>query len=265
MPCRSIAVCRSSRTSPVDSTELVAIWRIDHEGSVGEYQALAHEVIDAGLARGQTPVVVGGTGLYFRAALADLEVPPAPPAGLRACFEELYDTEGSAAAHARLSTRDPKAAAQVHPNDRRRVVRALELTEMGETLRPDADRLWSRRVRHPTLLVGLAVDRDVLNQRIEARTASMFERGVEDEVRRACSQRLSRTARRVIGLDELAELEQAEAATAINRRTRRYAAYQRKWMRRIPGLVMVDAERDPGVIADEIREMARSGQPLSPH
>ena len=250
---------------PAEHTELVAIWGLDHEASVGEYQKLAHEAIDAILARGQTPIVAGGTGLYLRAALADLELPPAPPAGLRAHFEELYDTEGATAAHARLAVQDPRAAAKVQPNDRRRVVRALELADMGETLHPDTDRLWSRNVRHPTLLVGLAVNPKNLSARIEARTATMFARGAADEVRRAGAQSVSTTARRVIGLDEIAELGEAEAAAAINQRTRRYAVYQRKWMRRIPQLVLVDAEREPEVIADEICEMAWPGQRLSPH
>lgn len=249
---------------PAELTELVAIWDLDCEASVGEYQRLAHTTVDAILSRGQTPVVAGGTGLYLRAALADLELPPAPPAGLRARIEELYDTGGAAAAHARLAACDPQAASRVHPNDRRRVVRALELAEMGETLHPTTDRLWSESVRHPALLVGLLVSESVLTARIEARTRAMFERGVVDEVQSAGTQILSTTAKRVIGLEEIAELDAAAAAASINRRTRRYAAYQRKWMRRIPGLALVDAERDTGVVADEIREMARAGQRLPP-
>ena len=119
-------------------------------------------------------------------------------------------------------------------------------------------------MRHPTLLAGLLVSERVLAARIEARTRAMFERGVADEVRSAAARLLSTTARRVIGLEEVAGLDAAAAAASINRRTRRYAAYQRKWMRRIPGLALVDAERDPGVVADEIREMAWAGQRLSP-
>ena len=89
--------------------------------------------------KGRTPVVVGGTGLYLRAALADLEVPPAPPTGMRERLEALYERVGPARTHALLVERDPAAAETVHPNDRRRVVRALELVEAGASLRPEVE------------------------------------------------------------------------------------------------------------------------------
>jgi tRNA dimethylallyltransferase len=102
----------------------------------------------------------------------------------------------------------------------------------------------------------------VLDARIERRTRTLFERGVEAEVRRALAGGLSDTARRVLGLREIAELPREEAVQAIVVRTRRYAAYQRKWMRRIPGLVSVNADRPAGDIADEILEVAGAWQRL---
>ena len=90
----------------------------------------------------------------------------------------------------------------------------------------------------------------------------MFEAGVEEEVRRALAGRISSTARKTLGLDEVAELPREEAIAAIVLRTRRYAAYQRKWMRRVPGLVMVDADRPPGEIADDIVALARPRERL---
>ena len=90
----------------------------------------------------------------------------------------------------------------------------------------------------------------------------MFEAGVEDEVRHALAGPISATARKTLGLEEIATLPRDEAAAAITARTRRYAAYQRKWMRRIPGLVMVAADRPPGDVADEILEMARTRERL---
>jgi tRNA dimethylallyltransferase len=244
-------------------TRLAAIWPLDHEGSVGEYQALAHAAIDEILAAGRTPVVVGGTGLYLRAALAHLELPPAPPPGARERFERLYDRLGAERAHAALAARDPAAAAAVHPNDRRRTVRALELHESGSSLRPAHDRLWGPETRHPTLVVGLDAPRATLAARIEARTRAMFEQGVEAEVRRALAgPPLSTTARRIIGLEEVTELPRDAAIEAIAQRTRRYAAYQRKWMRRIPGIVSLAADRPSGVLADEILQVARSRQRL---
>jgi tRNA dimethylallyltransferase len=237
---------------------LAGIWELDHEASVAEYQSLAHREIDAALAAGRTPIVVGGTGLYFRAALAELDVPPAPAPGARERWQRLYDEEGAEAAHAQLAAVDPDAASAVHPNDRRRVVRALELAEAGHSLR--GDRLWSSDLRRPALVVGLDVPAAELDARIEARTQAMFEAGVEEEVRRARSQPLSSTARKIMGLREVVELPRDEAEAALCSHTRRFAAYQRKWMRRIPGLVSVEANRSPEEVADEILALARGGQ-----
>ena len=241
---------------------LVAIWDLDHEASVGEYQELAHAAVDEILAAGRTPIVVGGTGLYLRAALAELELPPAPEPGARERLERLYDELGGARAHELVAEQDPAAAASVHPNDRRRVVRALELAEAGSSLKPAADRLWEGETRHPTLIVGLELPREELRRRIEERAREMFECGVEDEVRRALAGSVSRTASHIHGLREIAELPREEAYEALVTRTRRYAVYQLRWLRRIPGVVSLNAERDPGDLADEILEMARSRQRL---
>jgi tRNA dimethylallyltransferase len=239
---------------PSGSTRLVGLWGLDHEASVGEYADLAHAAVDAILGDGLTPIVVGGTGLYFRAALGALELPPAPAPGARARSERSYDRLGPERTHALLAERDPEAAARVHPNDRRRVVRALELAEAGQTLAPRRDRLWSTDMRWPTLVFGLDVPTDVLARRVEARTRAMFECGVEQEVARALDGPLSSTARQVIGLREVAELPREEAFEAILRRTRQYAAYQRKWMRRIPELITLAADRSPESIAADILE-----------
>jgi tRNA dimethylallyltransferase len=237
---------------------LVGIWALAHEGSVAEYQVLAHDAVDAAFEAGKVPIVVGGTGLYFRAALGELDVPPAPEPGVRERWQGLYDAEGAQAAHALLADRDPEAAAAVHPNDRRRVVRALELAEAGRSLH--GERLWSGKTRHPAVVVGLDVPPDELDRRIEMRTEAMFAAGVEDEVRRALTMPLSTTARKIMGLSEIAELPRPYAEAALIARTRRLAAYQRKWMRRIPGLVSVPANRSPGEVADDIFALARSGQ-----
>ena len=237
-------------------TRLVAIWDLDHESSLAEYQRLAHAAIDEILASGRMPVVVGGTGLYLRAALAELELPPPPAPGERTRFERLYDRLGGERAHALLAERDPAAAQAVHPNDRRRIVRALELAEAGSTLRPSSNRLWSGETRHPTLIVGLEVPREEIARRIAERTRVMFEHGVEEEVRRALTRPVSSTARSIHGLWDIAELPREEALQTLIMRTRRYAAYQRKWMRRIPGLVPVAANRPAAEIADEVLMLA---------
>jgi tRNA dimethylallyltransferase len=164
--------------------------------------------------------------------------------------------------HGLLADLDPAAASAVHPNDRRRVVRALELAEAGESLAPERGALWAEETRHPTVIAGLAVSPDVLNARIERRTREMFDAGVQDEVRAALEQPLSSTARKTMGLHEVAGLPREEAIAALAARTRRYAAYQRKWMRRVPGLVMVEADRPPGEVADDIVALARTRERL---
>ena len=237
---------------PARPTRLVAVWPLDHEASVAEYQALAHEAVDDAIAAERTPIVVGGTGLYLRAALADIAFPPPPDPGAREHFERLYDRLGPERAYALLAERDPGAAARLHANDRRRVVRALELREAGESLAPARDHLWADEMRHPTTVFGLEVPRDVLAARIAERTRSMFERGAEEEAHRALVGPISATARHIMGLRELDGLPREEAIAALEQRTRRYAAYQRKWMRRIPGIVPLDGTRQPEETAAEV-------------
>ncbi len=247
---------------PRRPTRLVGIWPLSHEGSVAEYADLAHAAIDELLAAGRTPVVAGGTGLYLRAALADLRLPPAPSPGVRAHWEQVYDRLGPDTAYELLLRRDPEAGGRVHANDRRRVVRALELTELGSSLRPDTDRLWAEEMRHDTVVFGLDVPRDVLHERIDQRARAMFDAGVVDEVRTALEGEVSSTAVHALGLREVAELPPDDALQALIVRTRRYAAYQRKWMRRIPGILTLDGNRPAEEIADDIVEVARARQRL---
>ena len=248
---------------PNRPTRLVGIWPLDREASVAEYQELAQAAVDEIVAAGQTPVVVGGTGLYLRAALAELALPPPAPAATRSRLEQLYDRIGPERAHAALTARDPAAAARVHANDRRRVVRALELVELGFSLAPTSDTLWGGGYRHPTLVVGLDVPRDELASRIATRTRSMVERGVVEEARRALAASVSPTALTIHGLRDFAELPLEEAVETYNRRVRRYAAYQRKWMRRIPGIVIIDANRPATEVVDEIVALASARERVS--
>jgi tRNA dimethylallyltransferase len=232
---------------------LVGIWPLDRQGTVGEFQRLAHDAIDEILEAGRTPVVVGGSGLWFQAALTDVELPPDVPPGARARWERLYDRRGAAVAHAILSRRDPRAAERVHPNDRKRVVRALELWQAGATLVPARPRLWTAATRVPTLVVGLAVSPGTLAARIRARAEAMFEQGVEEEVRAAGD-----VVPQVLGLEAVRTLPREEAVAQLERDTVRFAVSQRKWMRRIPGIVMIDAERPAAEVADAILEVARA-------
>jgi tRNA dimethylallyltransferase len=146
---------------------LVGVWPLDHEGSVAEYAEMAQTAIDDVVGRGRTVILCGGSGLYLRAAIAPLDLPPPPAEGMREKFGELYDQRGAEAAFQLLAHRDPRAAAAVHPNDRRRVVRALELTESGASLAPGVDTLWDRRDRRSTTVFGLQVEAALARERIE--------------------------------------------------------------------------------------------------
>lgn len=242
---------------PADPTRLVAIRELEETMSVGEYATLAHAAIDALVDAHGAAVVAGGTGLYVRAALADLEIPPAVDEERRARLELVYDASPEEA-HARLAELDPAAAACVHANDRRRVVRALELSEVGSTLAPTNGRLWSEQMRRSTLLVGLDVPTAELERRIADRTDEMIRRGVVSEVHDALRRPVSQTARKALGLDEVATLSLDVARERIVARTRRYASYQRKWMRRMPGIVLIDADRPVQQVADDVLDLARA-------
>jgi tRNA dimethylallyltransferase len=244
--------------APDYPAHLVGVVPLTDDVSVGRYQQLAHAAID----EAHVPLVVGGTGLYFRAALSELAI---PPRGRRAHWQEEVDRLGPEAAHALLAQRDPAAAARVHANDRRRVVRALELAEAGHSLAPADDRLWTDDTRHPTTIVALDLPLDELDRRIAIRTAAMAAAGAADEAARAWAQPLSDTARSVLGLEEFATLPLDEAVERVTVATGRLARYQRKWLRRMPGVVTLDANRPPKEIAADIVTLGRTGQHLSRH
>ncbi len=235
---------------------LVAVWPLDHEGSVAEYGATARAAVDDVVGRGRTAILCGGSGLYMRAALAPLDLPPPPRSGVRERFDRLYEERGAEATHKLLAYRDPRAAAAIHHNDRRRVVRALELTEAGSSLTPDEDTLWNPPQARPAAMFGLRVDAETVRVRIATRTREMFDRGVEGEVRAALAKPLSSTARHIHGLQDLAallagEISRDDAIDRLDARTRQYAKRQRVWMRRLPELRPVET------VAEMLAEVAR--------
>jgi len=246
--------------APDYPARLVGVFPLDHEVSVGEYQTIAHAAIDEILAAGRTPIVVGGTGLYFRAALAALEFPPPPQPGARQRWTETYDRLGPEEAHDLLARSDPEAAGRVHPNDRRRVVRALELAEVGASLA--GDELWVGELRHTTLVFSLAMIPERLDNRIRARAKRMLAEGVQEEAAGAWSQPLSATARKVLGFEEFATLPRAAALEAVAAASHRLARYQRKWIRRLPGVITLDGRQTAEELADEIVALAGARERL---
>jgi tRNA dimethylallyltransferase len=231
---------------------LIGVWPLDHRGSVAEFGELARAAIDDVLARGCTPIVAGGTGLYLRGALSDMRPPAQPAPGVRERYERMYDRDGAEAAHGVLQTLDAPAAAAVHPNDRRRV----ELQEAGESLTGGG--LWQPDVRRPTALFGLQLPARAGAARIAERTRAMFDAGVVQEVREALDHGpVSETARRIHGLQDVTaviegRIDREEAIRRLDTRTRRYARRQRTWMRKLPSLHPLDASRPPAEVAAEI-------------
>jgi tRNA dimethylallyltransferase len=234
---------------------LVGILPVTATFSAGEYARRAHAEIDGLLAAGRRPIVVGGTGLYLRAALAELELRPPVPPHIRAARVAQLAQFGPQALHAELATRAPAAAAVVRPTDSQRIVRALELLDAGhEPPAPGGEELWTGTTRHPTLLAGLVTDRDALYERIDHRVEEMVRAGAADEVRAAAAE-ASITARKAVGFAEL----QQDDVPAMQQRTRRYAKRQLTWMRKLAGAELIDVTgRDAADVAAELHRLLRA-------
>jgi tRNA dimethylallyltransferase len=243
---------------------LVGYLPLTASSSVGAHTPLAHAAIDAVAAHGALPLVVGGTGLYLRAALTDLGLPPAVPEGRRARWERFYDERGGERALAELAVQDPRAAERLHANDRRRVVRALELAEQGASLAPEQDRLWGEGMRRPAIVAVVSWPRSELRARIAARTERMLTGGAIEEVRaiRASGAEPSPTAARILGLAQIGayldgRATHAECAAEISLRSGQYARRQETWARRIPGATELPGGDGPERNADRLLELIR--------
>jgi len=215
------------------------------EASVAAYQVAAREDLAAIQSRGHHPILAGGSGLYVRAALDVLEIPPTDPA-VRARLADRAEAEGTAATFARLEELDPAAAAAIEPGNTRRIVRALEVIEL--TGRPFSATMPTRTYLQPTVVLGLRLPRDLLDDRVATRVRRMWEEGLLDEVRHleTLGLRQGRTAARALGYAQaLAELdgtmttEQAqEETTAL---TRRLVRRQESWFNPDPRITWLDA------------------------
>jgi len=233
---------------------LLSIVEPSEEFSAGLYADLAHAEIDSLLDAGRRPIVVGGTGLYLRAALAELDLrPPVPPEVRKEVERELAE-RGSEALHAEL---DPELAETVDPKDRKRIARLSELARSGIEAAHGGEGLWTAALRQPTLLVGLTVDREELAERIDARVDRMIAEGAAEEARGADEAGASRTARAALGFEQLVqEIDAApspETTGAIKAAHRSYARRQLTWMRRMEGVTLIDrGGRTDAEVADEI-------------
>jgi tRNA dimethylallyltransferase len=234
---------------------LVSFVPVTDTFSAGRYAELAHREIDALLAAGRRPIVVGGTGLYLRAALTELSLRPPPPTGTRERLTAELEAVGPEQLHVRLAELAPWAADTIAPTDRQRIVRALELHEVGQLApAPGTSELWTSAVRRSTLLVGLEVERQRLYAQIDARAERMAAEGAREEVLRAEAAGASTTARKALGYDELRRGDVA----AMQLHTRRYARRQLTWLRKLGGVTHLDITgQDPRDSAEAILALWR--------
>ncbi|MGO1509318.1 MAG: tRNA (adenosine(37)-N6)-dimethylallyltransferase MiaA [Actinomycetaceae bacterium] len=228
------------------------------EASVAAYQASAEQDVRAILERGHRPIVVGGSGLYVRALLDDVDLPPTDPA-VRRAIEERAERIGGAELFAELAAADPDAAAAMEPANVRRTVRALEVIELtGEKF---SARARDPRYRRPTVQVAIDVPRERLDARIDERADAMVAAGLVDEVAALHEAGLSRTAARAVGYVEAlahlyGELSLGELPAAIARSTRRLARRQETWFRRDERITWVPDGEDPVLAAAAVTGQA---------
>ena len=229
---------------------LLDIWDVRQAANVADYQRLARSAIDDVTARGRVPILVGGSGLYIRAALEDLSFPGTDPAVRNRLDGELA-RDGAAAMHARLASLDPAAAAAILPSNGRRIVRALEVVEISG--RPFTAVLPAYEASRPAVQIGVRVPRAELDRRITVRVGQMWAAGFAHEVRRLeeAGLRDGRTASRALGYAQMLRhlagewtLEQAREETV--RATRRFARRQESWFRRDPRITWLDAGTGEG-------------------
>ena len=217
------------------------------EGSTaGEFSQRAHAAIDDILRRGGVPIVTGGTGLYLRAALSELEFPPPVPPEIRRHVEEMVAHDPSAARD-RLAALDPPAAARVDARNPRRLVRALELAESGAPVGRDTGALWLADARHSTRVVAVARPREVLHRRIADRVRREMDEGLVAEIEALLDRPagLSREAGQIIGVREVQAMRRGELTmdglqNAVTARTRRLARKQMTWLRKMPQIAWID-------------------------
>ncbi|MEU7884784.1 tRNA (adenosine(37)-N6)-dimethylallyltransferase MiaA [Microbispora bryophytorum] len=220
---------------------LLDIWPVTRTASVAEYQRLARPLIEGLRSRGRVPVLAGGSGLYMRAAIDDLEFPGTDP-DVRARLDKELAATGPAPLYERLKGLDPVAAENILPSNGRRIVRALEVIELSG--RPFSATMPSYDAVYDSVQIGVEVPRPVLDERIERRVALMWEAGLVDEVRALAARGLAegRTAGRALGYAQVlrflsGEWTEEQAREETVRATRRFARRQESWFRRDPRVV----------------------------
>jgi tRNA dimethylallyltransferase len=238
---------------------LVDVADPDEPYNAGRYVEEAETAIAAIVSRGKIPLIVGGTGMYLRALLRGLDPMPSDPA-VRSALDRRWEEEGGAALHAELARIDPETASRVHPADRHRVVRALEIAAVGGVPAGKARSAWtSTRKRHASLFLALWPDRGELYRRIDARTEEMFRAGLVDEVRGLLRRGYGRDLKPMRGLGYrqavshlLDGVPLPQAVESTKRDTRRYAKRQLTWLSTEPELVRLDPGNAPAAAGERV-------------
>jgi tRNA dimethylallyltransferase len=240
---------------------LLDIWPVTQTANVADYAKLARAAIDEIIARGGVPIVAGGSGLYVRAALDDLDF-PGTDAATRARLEDELARLGPAALHARLARLDPAAAAAILPGNGRRIVRALEVIEISG--RPFTATMPAYEPNRADVQIGLALPRPELDRRIAARVDRMWQAGLEAEVRTLAARGLrdGKTASRALGYQQLlryldGEWTLDEAKLETIRATRRFARRQESWFRRDPRVHWLDASQPAETLLADAHRLVR--------
>ncbi len=253
----------TAKPSPDERAEvphhLIDVADPDEPYNAGRYVADADRAISGIVSRGKAPLVVGGTGMYIRALLRGLDPAPADPA-VRAELARRWEEEGGGALHAELARVDPDTAARVHPSDRLRVVRALEIAKVAGIPAGRSRTSWAAdRGRYRPLFLALWPGREALYRRIDARTEGMFRKGLVNEVRRLLDMGYGRELKPMGGLGYrqavahlLDGVPLAEAVESTKRDTRRYAKRQLTWLAAEPGLVRVAPEGAPEEVSRRV-------------
>jgi tRNA dimethylallyltransferase len=231
---------------------LVDIRNPDEDFSAADYAHLARAAVADITARGRLPIVAGGTGLYLRALLTGLFEGPSRDEALRARLEGMADRFGNARLHRALRRVDAEAAARIQPEDRLRVIRALEVFRLTGRPLSEQHRSGTEPLRgYRTLIVGLAPDREELRRRVEGRTREMFARGLLEEVRGLIARGYGPERRplQAIGYRQAVEvlagrLGVADAEAAIVTETMRYAKRQRTWFRHQAAVLWLERADD---------------------
>ena len=237
---------------------------VEEDSTVAAYQGSARADLADVARRGKRAVVVGGSGLYVRALLDELDFPGTDPE-VRARLEERAERHGTAAVFDELARRDPAAAQRIGPRNTRRLVRALEVIEI--TGEPYSASLPTERYAVPAVQLGLELERPVLDERIGARVDRMWDAGLVGEVARLAP-RLGRTAARAVGYAELlahlhGESSEDEARAAVAGNTRRLVRRQQSWFRRDPRITWLDAAA-PDLLDRALTEVVAADRRLDP-